>query len=301
MKIIFWGTPDFAVPSLKILFESNHQILAVVTSPDKERGRGQKVTYTPVKEFALRNNIPILQPEKINTPEFIQNLKVLEAELFVVVAFRILPRAIFTLPKYGSFNLHASLLPKYRGAAPIQWAIMKGETETGVTSFALEDKVDTGNMYQQKNIPILDEDDFGSLQDRLSLLGAEVVLETINMIESGNARLRKQEDTLATPAPKISKEILQIDWKNSAESIHNLIRAFSPYPGAFFIHRQKLIKIFKSRIDNNLVLEPGQILQQKDKLFIGCGLETLEILLIQIEGRKKMTAAELLRGYSFDD
>ncbi|NWF88316.1 MAG: methionyl-tRNA formyltransferase [Ignavibacteriaceae bacterium] len=301
MKIIFWGTPDFAVPSLKILFENNHHILAVVTSADKERGRGQKVSFTPVKEFALQHNIPVLQPEKLNTSEFIHSLKTFSAELFVVVAFRILPREIFTIPKFGSFNLHASLLPKYRGAAPIQWALIKGETETGVTSFALEDKVDTGNMYLQRAIPILPDDDFGKLHDKLSVLGAEVVLETVNMIESGTALPKKQENELATPAPKISKDILKIDWNNSAENVHNLIRAFSPSPGAFFIHKEKLIKIYKSEIDKSFKLKPGQILQQREKLFIGCASDALEVLQIQLEGRKKMTASELLRGYSFED
>ena len=187
MKIIFWGTPDFAVPSLKILLENNHKILAVVTAPDKERGRGQRVSFTPVKEFAIQNNIPVLQPEKLKAEDFINNLKTFDCDLYVVVAFKILPREIFTIPKYGSFNLHASLLPKFRGAAPIQWTLIKGETETGVTSFALEDKVDTGNMYLQKKIPILLEDNFGTLHDKLSLLGAQAVLDTVNSIENGTA------------------------------------------------------------------------------------------------------------------
>ena len=299
MKIIFWGTPDFAVPSLKILLENNHQILAVVTSPDKERGRGQKVTFTAVKEFAIQNNIPVLQPDKLKAEDFINNLKAFDCDVYVVVAFKILPREIFTIPKFGSFNLHASLLPKFRGAAPIQWTLIKGETETGVTTFALEDKVDTGNIYLQKKIQILSEDNFGTLHNKLSLLGAEVVLETVNLIENGTAQMQKQSDELASTAPKITKENMQINWNESAEEIHNLVRAFSPFPGAFFTHHEKLIKVYRTRIDNSMNLAAGKILEKRDQLFVGCSKGSIEILEIQSEGRKKMTIAEFLRGHSF--
>lgn len=301
MKIIFWGTPDFAVPSLQILLENNHQILAVVTSPDKERGRGQKISFTPIKEFAIKNNIPILQPEKLKNEDFIENLKAFHADLYVVVAFKILPREIFTIPKYGSFNLHASLLPKYRGAAPIQWTLIQGETETGVTTFALEDKVDTGNIYFQKKISILPEDNFGTLHDKLSQLGAEVVLQTVNSIDNGTAQLQKQSDELATPAPKITKEIMWIDWNKSAEYINNLVRAFSPWPGAFFIHNEKLIKVFRARIANKMNLPAGKIMEIKGQLFIGCGKDAIEILEIQLEGHKKLSTTEFLRGYNFSN
>jgi len=299
MKIIFWGTPDFAVPSLKILLENNHQILAVVTSPDKERGRGQKGTFTAVKEFAIQNHIPVLQPDKLKAEDFINNLKAFDCDVYVVVAFKILPREIFTIPKFGSFNLHASLLPKFRGAAPIQWTLIKGETETGVTTFALEDKVDTGNIYLQKKIQILSEDNFGTLHNKLSLLGAEVVLETVNLIENGTAQMQKQSDELASPAPKITKENMQINWNESAEEIHNLVRAFSPFPGAFFTHQEKLIKVYRTRIDNSMNLAAGKILEKRDQLFVGCSKGSIEILEIQSEGRKKMTIAEFLRGHSF--
>lgn len=299
MKIIFWGTPNFAVPSLKILLENNHKILAVVTAPDKERGRGQMVSFTPIKQFAIQNNIPVLQPEKLKSSEFIDKLKTFESDLYVIVAFKILPREIFTIPKFGSFNLHASLLPKFRGAAPIQWTLIKGETETGVTTFALEDKVDTGNIYLQKRIAVFSEDNFGTLHDKLSLIGANAVLETVNSIEDGTAQMQEQSNELATPAPKITKEMMQINWNKSTEEIHNLVRAFSPYPGAFFIYGEKLVKIFKTRIDNTIRLSQGEILEKKDKLFVGCTDGNLEILEIQFEGRKKMSAAEFLRGYSF--
>ncbi len=301
MKIIFWGTPDFAIPSLKILLENNHQILAVVTAPDKERGRGQKVSFTPVKEFAVQKNIPVLQPEKLIEPNFLETLKTFHCELYIVVAFKILPREIFTIPKYGSFNLHASLLPKFRGAAPIQWALIKGETETGVTTFALEEKVDTGNIYLQRKIPILPEDNFETLHDKLSLLGAEVVLETVNSIENGTAQMQKQSDELASSAPKITKEMMQINWNKLAEEIHNLVRAFSPFPGASFIHNEKLIKVYRTRINNSMNLDAGKILEKKDQLFVGCSNGSIEILEIQSEGRKKMNAAEFLRGYSFSN
>ncbi len=299
MKIIFWGTPDFAVPSLKILLDNNHKILAVVTAPDKERGRGQMVSFTPIKQFALQNNIFVLQPEKLKSSEFIDKLKTFECDLYVIVAFKILPREIFTIPKFGSLNLHASLLPKFRGAAPIQWTLIKGETETGVTTFALEDKVDTGNIYLQNKIPVFPEDNFGTLHDKLSLLGANAVLETVDSIENGTSQMQKQSDELATPAPKVTKETTQIDWNKSSKEIHNLVRAFSPHPGAFFIHKEKLVKLFKTKIDNTVRLSQGEILEKKDRLFIGCSDGCLEILEIQFEGRKKMSAAEFLRGYSF--
>ncbi len=241
------GTPDFAVPSLKILLK-HHEVLAVVTAADKERGRGQKVSFTPIKEIALENNIPVLQPEKLKDENFITQLKNFSADLFVIVAFRILPKEVFSIPLKGSFNLHASLLPKYRGAAPIHWAIIKGEKETGVTTFKLEEKVDTGNIYLQKEIPILDEDNLGTIHDKLSELGAEAVFESVNMIESGNYNLLPQNNLEATPAPKITKETGKIDWNNSAEEIHNLVRGLSPYPAAYFEFNGRLIKIFKSQI-----------------------------------------------------
>ena len=299
MNLVFMGTPDFSVPSLKILLNSKYNVSAVVTAPDKQRGRGRKVSFTPVKEFALENNLPVLQPEKLKDEDFISELKKINADLFVVVAFKILPPEVFTIPKYGSFNLHGSLLPKYRGAAPLQWAIMKGETETGVTTFALAEKVDTGSIYLQEKIKIESEDDFGSLHDKMSEVGARAVLETLNLIESGNFTLKQQDDSLASPAPKITKETAKIDWNNSAENIHNQIRGLSPYPCAFFIHTDKVIKIYKSEIAEKSELPPSKILQTKTELFIGCGDGSLKILVLQREGSRRMTTEEFLRGYSF--
>ena len=301
MNIIFMGTPDFAIPSLKSLIQSQHKVVAVVTAADKQRGRGQKVTFTPIKEFAVQNNIPVLQPEKLKSnQQFVEELKSFNADLFVVVAFRILPREVFAIPPKGSFNLHASLLPKYRGAAPIQWALIKGEKETGLTTFKLEEKVDTGNLYLQEKVEIKPGDNFETLHDRLSELGSKVVLQTVEMIDSGNFQLQKQNDSLASPAPKITKEICEIDWKKSAEEIHNLIRGLSPLPGAFFLFNNKLIKIYKSEIVERNDLNPFEICQTKTELIIGCGKKSLKVLELQQEGKKRMNVEEFLRGFSFE-
>jgi methionyl-tRNA formyltransferase len=298
MKIIFMGTPDFAVPSLKRLYESSHEIAAVVTTPDKERGRGQKVTYTPVKEFALAHDILVLQPERLKDEIFIGDLKALSADLFVIVAFRILPKEVFTIPPKGSFNLHGSLLPKFRGAAPIQWAIINGEKETGLTTFALAEKVDTGNIYYQERIDIKDDDNFGTLHDRMSELGAEMVLKTVEMIESGNFNLMEQDNSKASPAPKITKEIQRIDWNKPVVEIHNLIRGLSPYPGAFFYNNDKLLKVYSSKFSGEK-LNPGEIKQTKTELYLGCMDGALEILELQQEGKRRMKTEEFLRGYNF--
>lgn len=300
MKIVFMGTPDFAIPSLKAIYNSKHQLLAVVTTPDKERGRGQKITFMPVKQFAVEHNIPVFQPEKLKgNEEFANQMRELQPDLFVVVAFRILPKEIFEIPKFGSFNLHASLLPKYRGAAPIQWALIKGESETGLTTFKLDEKVDTGNIYLQIKVPIYPEDNFGTLHDRLSELGADVVMKTIEMIENGNYQLLPQDDSLASPAPKITKEICKIDWNKSADEIHNLVRGLSPYPAAFFLFKDKVIKVYRTEIVRTKNLKPFEIYQTKKELIIGCGRDAIRILEIQQEGKKRMGIEEFLRGFSF--
>lgn len=293
------GTPDFAIPSLKILLENKHNILAVVTAPDKERGRGQKVTFTAVKEFAVKENLPLFQPEKLKDENFQKELKKLNADLFVVVAFRILPSEIFSIPAKGTFNLHGSLLPKYRGAAPIQWALINGENETGVTTFFIDDKVDTGKIVLQEKIIIEDEDDFGSLSQKMSTLGAEVVLKTIKFIEEGKVHSNIQNDSLATPAPKITKNNAIINWNLPALQIHNLVRGLSPFPASFFYYRQKLIKVFKTKLNYDIKLNPSEIKQTKSNLFVGCGVGSLEILELQLEGKKKLRTEEFLRGFNF--
>jgi len=294
------GTPYFSIPSLKSLLESKHEVVAVVTTPDKERGRGQKISFTPVKEFALKNNLPVLQPEKLkNNSQFVEELKKFDADLYVIVAFRILPVEVFSVPPKGSFNLHASLLPKYRGAAPIQWALINGETETGLTTFKLAEKVDTGNIYLKEKIEIKPDDNFESLHDRLSEIGSKVVLQTVEMIDSGNYKLKNQDDSLATPAPKITKEICKIDWNKPAREIHNLIRGLSPIPGAYFEFKDKIIKVYQSEVIERNDLKPFQIYQTKTELIIGCGVNALKILLLQQEGKKRMGIEEFLRGFSF--
>ncbi len=298
MKIVFFGTPEFAVESLSKIYESEHEVAAVVTAPDKERGRGRKITFTAVKEFAIEKNILVLQPTKLKEQNFIDELKQINADLFVIVAFRILPTEVFTLPKFGSINLHGSLLPKYRGAAPIQWSLINGDKKTGVTSFFLKEKVDTGNMILQEEIAIEDEDDFESLHDKMMVVGAEVLIRTINLIETNDVKEKSQDDSLASPAPKITKETCIIDWNKNAGRIHNLIRGLSPFPGAFFTLDGKSYKIFKSNVVPEPKLKPGEIQQTKKQLFIGCSDKTLEILELQPEGRKRMTTEDFLRGYS---
>ena len=293
------GSPDFAVPSLKKIFNSKYKLLTVVTTPDKERGRGQKISITPVKKFALNYNIPFLQPERLKDINFINSIIELAPDLIVVVAFRILPREVFSIPISGSFNLHASLLPKYRGAAPIQWSIINGDKETGVTTFALEDKVDTGNIFIQKKIEILDKDNFGTIHDKLSIIGAEAVMETIDLINSGKFTLQDQDDTLASPAPKINKVNCLIDWNKPAFDVNNLIRGLSPYLGAYFYFKDKLIKIYNASVNKEKVLTPGEILSSKEELIIGCGKYSLNVLELQQEGRKKLSVTEFLRGFNF--
>ncbi|MHB8930805.1 MAG: methionyl-tRNA formyltransferase [Melioribacteraceae bacterium] len=322
MKIVFMGTPEFAIPSLKMLLQSKHKIVAVVSAPDKERGRGKQISSTPVKIFALENNLEVLTPISLKDEKFIQQLKELEPDLSIVVAFRILPKDVYTIPAKGSFNLHGSLLPKYRGAAPIQWSIINGETETGVTTFFLEDKVDTGNIIVQEKIKIDDEDDFGSLHDKMMIVGANVVLQTVELIEKGNFVPSKQNDSIASPAPKITKEICKIDWGKSDVEIHNLVRGLSPHPGAYFEHKGKTYKVFKTKLIENLAYRQAsgeliienlshdthsakldfqssqRIFQSKKEIFIKTKNNYLQILELQAEGRKRMTAEEFLRGHS---
>ncbi|MDQ3193616.1 MAG: methionyl-tRNA formyltransferase, partial [Bacteroidota bacterium] len=233
MRIVFMGTPQFAVPSLKILLDNNYDVITIVTAPDKKKGRGQIVAVSDVKKFAMENKLRILQPEKLKEKKFISDITSLAPELIIVVAFRILPKEIFTIPSYGSFNLHASLLPKYRGAAPINYALINGETETGVTTFFVKEKVDTGNIILQEKIEISDDDDAGTIHDKLSHLGAQTVLQTVMLIEKGNISLKTQNETAASPAPKIFKEDCLINWNQESSKINNFVRGLSPKPAAF--------------------------------------------------------------------
>jgi methionyl-tRNA formyltransferase len=301
MRIVFMGTPDFAVPSLRILREHEYTIAAVVTAPDKPRGRGQQVSFTPIKEFALQNNIPVLQPENLKAPEFVREIQALEPDLIVVVAFRILPREIYSLPTFGSFNLHASLLPKYRGAAPINWAVMNGDQETGVTTFFLQDKVDTGSIILQARVRIAPDETAGEIHDKLSEVGAEIVLQTIRLIDLGKVQTRKQDNSIASPAPKIFKEDCRIQWMKPSADIHNFIRGLSPYPAAWTKHHGKILKIYKACVVQREGATPGTIIERTNtSLIVGTGINAVSLLDIQQEGKRRMGIEEFLRGYTIE-
>lgn len=299
MKIVFMGSAEFAIPSLEKLINSHHEIIFIVSAPDKERGRGRKITFTPLKEFAVKNGLEVLTPDNLNDENFIQKLKTANADLFVVVAFRILPKDVLQIPLKGAINLHASLLPKYRGAAPIHWALINGETETGVTTFFLDEKIDTGNIILQEKIKIDNEDNLGLLYEKLKYLGADILLKTIDKIENGFYELTKQDNSLATPAPKITKEICKIDLNKTSTEIHNLIRGLSPHPAAVLEHNGKSYKIIKTKLRNFKSQNSETIVTTKKEIFLKTLDGYLEILELQPEGRKKMTAEEFLRGNSF--
>lgn len=297
MRIIFMGTPAFAVPSLKILLENNYEIAGVVTAPDRQKGRGLNFSHSEVKQFALENGFKILQPENLKDKQFQEEITSLFPDLIIVVAFRILPKEIYTIPKYGSFNLHASLLPKHRGAAPINWALINGDKETGVTSFFLKEKVDTGNIIMMRKIAIDENDTAGSLHDRLSQAGAEVVLETVKLIEKGYVEPIVQNDTLASPAPKIFKDDCMVNWKQEAYKIHNFIRGLSPYPTAFTHLENKSVKIYQSKItDISSEDHPGKINIKDKRLFVNCTDNYLEIIELQWEGKRRISSADFING-----
>ncbi len=291
------GTPKFAVPSLEILLKNKYDVISVVSVPDKKKGRGQILSYSAIKETALKNNLAILQPEKLSDENFISQIKSLDPDLIIVVAFKILPREIFTIPRYGTFNLHASLLPKYRGAAPINRALINGEKETGVTTFFLKEKVDTGNMILQKKLTIEDDDDAGSLHDKLSLIGAEAVLETVRLIAEGKTVPVIQDNNLSSPAPKILKEDCLINWHTDALSIYNFIRGMSPYPAAFTYLEGKIIKIYKSKVtDNQTEGIPGEILIRDKRIYVSTLSNLIEISELQMEGKKRIKAQDFING-----
>jgi len=293
------GTPEFAVPSLEILLKNNFHVGVVVTAPDKPRGRGQQVSFTPVKDSALKHSLPILQPDSLSDPAFIASLRSYNPSLIVVVAFRILPVEVFALPPMGTFNLHASLLPKYRGAAPINWAIINGEKESGVTTFYLKEKVDTGDVILQARVAIPGTMTAGELHDTLSEVGAEIVLQTVRLIEMGKTAPHPQDQARSTPAPKIFKNDCRIDWKKPAGVVHNFIRGLSPSPTAWTMHRGTLLKVYKS-IESEIEdrkLAPGYVVVEGSKLLITTGNGSVAILEIQQEGKRRMTAEEFLRGY----
>lgn len=301
MRIIFMGTPEFALSSLKAILESQHQILAVVTGPDKPKGRGRKPAPSPVKEFSLENHLQVLTPGNLKSDEFVSELKKLNPDLLVVVAFRILPEKVFTIPPLGTVNLHASLLPRYRGAAPINWAIIKGETKTGVTTFLIRKKVDTGDILLQKEVEIHPEETYGELSQRLSVAGSELLLETIDLVEKGEVKPFSQNDAQATSAPKITPEVCQIDWSKPAREIKNRIRGLSPVPGAHTLYQGKILKIFKARVAGETTYSDGfgeVISVDKNEGFnVKTSKGSLGILELQLQSKKRMKGDEFLRGY----
>lgn len=300
LRIIFMGTPEFAVPSLSKILHSRHKIVGIVTQPDRPRGRGRKLSPTPVKQFALENNLqPIFQPENLKDPEFIGNLKALPADVFVVVAFRILPEAVYTIPPKGTVNLHPSLLPKYRGAAPIPWTIINGEKVTGVTTIFIQKEIDAGNILLQKEEPVYEEDTAGSLHDRLAAMGAEVLLETLNLLEENAVTPRLQDESQASRAPKITREMTHLSFEQPARKVKNWIHGLSPHPGAYAIYRRKLIKFYRAHLVSEQASShpPGTILKARGSdLWIACDPGVVAIDELQMQGKKVLGTEEFLRG-----
>jgi methionyl-tRNA formyltransferase len=303
LRVVFMGTPDFAVPSLKILVEAGYNVVAVVTAPDRPAGRGLQVHMSPVKAYAISKDIPVIQPEKLKNPEFIEVLKSFKANLQVVVAFRMLPEAVWQMPALGTFNLHASLLPDYRGAAPINWAVINGEKETGATTFFLKHEIDTGDIIFQEKIGIGPDENAGSVHDRLMVLGADLVLKTVDAIASGTIQPTPQQIKLnPKSAPKIFKEDCRIDWKDkNLDQLHDFVRGLSPYPGAWTTLDGKILKVYKSSKESIPGVEAGFgniISDHKTFVKVQCEGGYLHLLELQIEGKKKMGTEDFLRGYA---
>lgn len=304
LRIVYMGTPEFAVEPLKRLVEEDYNVVGVVTMPDKPAGRGQHVQESPVKKYALSEDIPVLQPEKLRDEDFLVQLKMLQADIQIVVAFRMLPEVVWNMPRLGTFNLHASLLPQYRGAAPINWAIINGEKETGVTTFFLKHEIDTGNIILQRSTPISDDDNVGTLYDRLMNMGADLVVETMERITMGDVSTMPQDDGVAVnPAPKIFKEDCKINWQKSAIELHNFVRGLSPYPAAFTeVKNDKgqvlSLKVLETEvIDQTVSEQPGTLISDgKKQLYFATEEGYLSIKRLQLAGKKAMTTEELLRG-----
>ncbi len=304
MKILFLGTPEFAVASLKALALSHHELAGVVTAPDKPVGRGLKIQFSPIKKNALDLNLHIFQPENLFDSQFIHEIRSLEAQLFVVVAFRILPSLVFKIPPDGTINLHASLLPNYRGAAPINWAIINGENETGLTTIFIQEKVDTGDIILQKKVGIKDNETAGELHDNLSHAGAELLLDTIDLIEKGSPPRSHQTDEV-TKAPKLTREIAKIHWHQANFEIHNLVRGLNPSPGAFCYFQGKTIKIIATALSekSSSTGPPGELIliePKQGRVVVAAGSGNLEILELQLEGKRRMKIKEYLSGHALN-
>lgn len=312
LKIVFLGTPEFAVESLDLLVNEGFNIVGVVTMPDKPAGRGHRMFESPVKLYAKEHGLKIMQPVKLKDPEFIDELQSLNADLFIVIAFRMLPEVVWAMPRLGTFNLHASLLPRYRGAAPINWAVINGDTETGVTTFFLKHEIDTGDIISQEKIEIHPEDNVGDIHDRLMSLGAKLTLDTVNHIIAGDLTTTPQESLLTdgeepTSAPKIFKETCRIDWSKPAINVHNLVRGLSPYPCAWtelynatepdaLLYNVKVLETRLIPESSAEGLTPGMIINDGRSLKAVCGDGLVEIIRLQPAGKKPMTTSEFLRG-----
>jgi len=299
MKIVFMGTPDFAVASLDALVQANFNVVAVITAPDKPAGRGQKLNESAVKKYAVEKNIPVLQPEKLKNPEFLEQLKSYQADLQVVVAFRMLPEVVWNMPPKGTINLHGSLLPQYRGAAPINHAIINGEKESGVTTFFLTHEIDTGAIIQSASTPISDEETAGDLHDKLMHIGAGLLVQTVTAIEKGDYTEQPQpQNDVLKHAPKIFKDDCKINWNNSSQQIYNLIRGLSPYPTAFTLLNDKTLKIFKAELEDKepAIVAGGFLTDGKTYLKFATKDGFIKLLDIQYEGKKRMLIEDFLRG-----
>lgn len=298
MKIVYMGTPDFAVGPLEAMVEAGYEITAVVTQPDKPKGRSDKLIPSPVKECALRYGIPVLTPQKIKAPEAVEELKKYEADLFVVAAFgQILSEEILTMPRLGCINIHASLLPKYRGAAPIQWSIIDGEKETGITIMQMDKGLDTGDILFQKVVPILDTDTGESLFDKLAEVGARFLVEVLPDIEAGNIHPIKQDEEKSTYAKMLSKAIGEIDWSKAADTIEHLVRGLNSWPSAYTRLNGKQLKLWQSHVVLGIDKEPGTVCEvTKDAIVVATGKDGLAITELQLEGKKRMTARDFLAG-----
>ena len=313
LKIVFFGTPDFAVESLSRLVDGGYNVVAVVTMPDKPAGRGRQLQQSDVKRYAVEHGLPVLQPVSLKDEAFIEELRSFGAQLFIVIAFRMLPEAVWQMPPLGTFNLHASLLPRYRGAAPINWAVMNGDTQTGVTTFSLKHEIDTGDVIQQRSCPIGRHDNVEDVHDRLMAMGADMVLETVDAIINGTVKPIPQDQMLTTgqqptPAPKIFKDTCRIDWTRPAEELYNHIRGLSPYPAAWTVLKDEngnevtTIKVYKTGepepFTGNERPVPGAILADRKTLRVACADGWLQVLSLQQSGKKRMDTDAFLRGFT---
>jgi methionyl-tRNA formyltransferase len=304
LRIVFMGTPDFAVASLDALVKEGCNIVGVITAPDKPAGRGMRLNESAVKQYAVENNLKILQPEKLKNPGFLAELKALNADLYVVVAFRMLPEVVWNMPPMGTINLHGSLLPQYRGAAPINWAIINGEKETGVTTFKLKHEIDTGNILLQESFPIGENETAGEVHDKMKMIGARVLLNTVKGLAEGSLQESPQKisEQPLKHAPKIQTDTCRINWSQPVDKVYNLVRGLSPYPSAFTILNEKMLKIFKARKEEIPPAHPEGDYETDGKTFLkfACSNGYLHLTEVQLEGKKKMQIGEFLRGYRFN-